>query len=126
MEIHTVYLEKICRVCDNLLAERRNRKYLVENMADKLSMLYDDFDMSEENKKVNSPHVCHLCYLHLKRAYEMKLNVVKNNKKNHKRTQKKYVLPSSLPKFLNTNVHIHLDSACICSENYVGADITAG
>ena len=46
----------------------------------KLSMFYDDFDMSEENKKVNSPHVCHLCYLHLKRAYEMKLNVVKYNK----------------------------------------------
>ena len=44
-------------------------------------MLYEDFDMSEENKKVNSPHVCHLCYLHLKRAYEMKLNVVKYNKK---------------------------------------------
>ena len=43
-------------------------------------MFYDDFDMSEENKKVNSPHVCHLCYLHLKRAYEMKLNVVKYNK----------------------------------------------
>ena len=89
-------------------------------------MLYDDFDMSEENKKVNSPHVCHLCYLHLKRAYEMKLNVIKYNKNNPKRTQKKYVLASSLPKFLNTNVHIHLDSACICSENYVGADITAG
>ena len=63
-------------------------------------MLYDDFDMSEENKKVNSPHVCHLCYLHLKRAYEMKLNVVKYNKKILKGHRKSNILTPPLLQYL--------------------------